>query len=226
MKDFVITKNAMQLLSRLVMSCCHPLMNIQSNRQHQNAVIFEARKNEDINSDKFLKSIASNFVLYEKLWKMAEKMFKKKVDQEVIINYFGSKMHIDKVMDEIGDKDILAQEEFMKFIFLHMLIPATVERIRSGRANIVYKRRDVEVRVSDVVILKDDINMIEVGSCVLTHFALVVSLNCDKLLRQHLLSEEVRCKEFMETTKFFSGQTINPGVLTKNTEKLAKCFNL
>lgn len=226
MKDFVITKNAMQLLSKLVLSCCHPLMNVRSNRQHQNTVIFEARKNEDVTFKTFSKSVASNYVLYEKLWLMAERMDKKRVDQEVVINYFGSKMHIDKVMDDLGSSGMLSQEEFMKFIFLHMLVPVTVEEIVGNRTDVVFRKRDTEVRINGVVVLAEDRKKIEIGSCVLTHFTTLIVSDCDKLLRQHLLSKEDKCREFMEAARFFNGQEIAQLKLTENTENLASCFNL
>jgi hypothetical protein len=226
MKNYTITKNAMKLLSRLVLSCCHPLMNIQRNRQNQNAVIFAARKNEDVCFGTFSKSIAANFVLYEKLWQMAQKMGKDKVDQEAIINYFGSKMHIDKVMDDLGDKNFLSPEEFEKFLFLHMLIPGTVEWISQNRMGIVFRTRDTEVRVRNIIMLADDAGKVEIGSCVLTHFATLVSPDCDKLLKQHLLSEEAKSKEFLEAAKYFNGREIDPGVITENTEKLVSCYNL
>jgi hypothetical protein len=226
MKDALFTNEAQKVLFRVLISCCHPLVRMTVGRKkHEDRLLAVVKQGKDINLSEYLNHFEFKPVMYRKLLKSASRIKKRVIDPEVVLSYFGGKLHISKITRDIAglENEGLSEQILKEFLLLHLLMFVEVQSVQAvnGRLSVtgIYENDGKKVVISDLAVFKADESKIKVGDHVFSHFAMVVKPEADKKLSSRILFEQARDEEFAALLREMNGKTINSRNLFTLTSK-------
>ena len=207
-----IKKTAMSLIARIVISCHEGgLLPVEA------VLIEKAKAGEILSRADFEK--AGKVRMYADMEKLAQKMSKKEIDEEVVIAYFGGFAHEKKVLEDI-QKEGLEGGLADFYLFRHLLLPVEIIGRKNGHLTVEYWNGQAKVTIEDALVFNGDKELGKAGSWALFHYASVVVIDPDKEIVRKLLNEQQNCPTFMESAAHFNGKAINMKKLAGSIAKL------
>jgi hypothetical protein len=229
-ENLIFKKGAQRILFRFLLSCCHPLITMtESRKKHERWLASFVREDKDIVLGDYLRGFGEIPALYEKIIETARVFQAESIDENVVCGYFGSDIHLKKVMRDLNGSDVashMAKCAIKKFLCLHMLGDAEVESIETVDGRLSLTGICHGVRVSELAVFKEDEDKIRVGGHVLFHFATVINPCPSDNFRDILSSERRKCEEFLKIVGSLKGQKISNNGLFHLTDKAMNEYGL
>lgn len=216
MSRMLISSEALRLIFRMLVSCCHPLVNSKRGDKHRDYLSLVLEKKVDVYLDDFLEGLAYRPMMYDKLSEIARKQKKNTIDNGVVYQYFGGKVHIQKVAHDFKKENLesaVSPGELARFLLLHLLTPVTITRIQlSGGKPVytgLYENGSKKVIISGLVAFKEDEEDIREGQIVLSHFSCIIVPHPEKPLVMKILNEQFGNERFRDALSLISDKEIN-----------------
>jgi hypothetical protein len=214
-KKLFFTKEAMQILSRVVLSC-PPTYPREEGLQHEKVIMLLAKEKRGVSLDEIGKKIGRKVFIYDDIANYARSLKKYLLDENLVAGYFGGEKHINKIIQDfkMSGADALKNGSF---IFQHVLKPVIFE-VTGGKISGTYQNGKISVRIGNLV-LADKKESVQTGDAGLIHFSLVVLVS--QLLAETekaIFAEQNSHPVFREILQRLDGKTLKSDMQCKLAE--------
>src|SRR6202142_4002513 len=93
------TKSAMQVFSRIVLSC-PPTFPKEAGLRHEKIIVNLAKEGRNVSLGEIEEVLGRKVTLYDDIADYVSSLGKNFIDDGIVIGYFGGKRHIDKIVKE------------------------------------------------------------------------------------------------------------------------------
>lgn len=211
MKKTIITKEALQYLTRIVWSCVAACA--KSNESFKVYVKQAAAENKDLDYGDFAARFSDDIKFLKEIQLFAQKHKKKVIDAALVFQYFGGGWHIKKVLSDIkkhlSDNPVLqGRAARSTYLFDHIL---TLHYIKKSKKGVVcgyyqnpYNSQYAFLNLRFKAPAPNSEIAVGAGDRALLHFGEVVAVNPSDKIAKFIFREQKKNKEFMKAVQYLS----------------------
>lgn len=184
-----IDKNAAEILFRMTVSCaplkeCAPGMPDRLEKK-----LFSKIKSATGQVEFAVFKNVLEPVTFEKIQKFVRVCGKEIIDTDLIIQFFGGRLHLKKIIDQLKAEKV-NDDFFLKTVFAHIGVPLKITVQNGKTAEGIYRNGKLEVPIKNLVIFPGD--FVNLGDIVVAHYALIISTSISRDAKTKILAAQGR----------------------------------
>jgi hypothetical protein len=166
-----------------------PTCRVEDGLQHERVVVGLAEEERDVFLEEIKEKLGKKVFLYDDIVDYASSLGKDRIDEDLIISYFGGKRHIDKILKDLESIKMDASGKDM-YLF-HHLLKRVVFIVHEGIISGVYHNGASIIKIDNLIPFKNEQDKITSGDEGLIHFSLIIAsqISCPEAVKEILLEQ-------------------------------------
>lgn len=193
-----LSASGLELLAGIVATCMAKRGEEPTVRQLE---LLSRGQDKELSLEEFRHIFPLEHGTAERIVDFAQKIGRRKIDDQTVACFFGGKEHINYALNDISDQGVSGALTKILLVF-HLLLPVEIQKDKKKLIG-MYVNAGTEIMLHDIQALPINGLEIFVGQRVLVHYGYVICTCRDKKVYQAILDEQSSSSVFLEACSRF-----------------------